>query len=109
MYDLVDRAKGDGIILNIFARHSATPRRSRADGSPMAHVGDAAMPAFLFVSIEKGHPSHKAAEAMVDQIRQKEGQAESVLITGRDHFMANHLVGAPDDKTGEFCSILSAR
>jgi acetyl esterase/lipase len=101
MYNLVDRAKGDGFYPKYIRQAFGESEAEWRDASPMAHVGDAAMPSFLFVSIEKGNASHKAAEAMVDLIKQKKGQAESVLIEGRDHFMANHLIGAPDDKTGQ--------
>lgn len=101
MYDLVDRANGEGFYPKYIRQAFGDTEAQWRDASPMAHVGDAAMPAFLFVSIEKGNASHKAAEKMVELIQKQKGRAESVLITGRDHFMANHLVGAPDDKSGQ--------
>jgi acetyl esterase/lipase len=101
MYDLVDRAKGEGLYPKYIRQAFGETEDKWRDASPIAHVGDAPMPAFLFVSIEKGNASHKAAESMVELIKQKKGQAKSVLIEGRDHFMANHMIGAPDDKTGE--------
>ena len=38
-------------------RHFGDTEAEWRDASPVAHVGDAAMPAFLFVSIEKGNAS----------------------------------------------------
>ena len=101
MYNLVNRANGEGFYPKYIRQAFGETEAEWRDASPMAHVGDAAMPTFLFVSIEKGNASHQAAETMADLIQKKKGQAESVLITGRDHFMANHMIGAPDDKTGQ--------
>ena len=43
----------------------------------------------------------KAAERMAEIIRGAAGKAESRLFEGRDHFHANHLLGAPGDATGK--------
>jgi acetyl esterase/lipase len=101
MYDLVDRAKGEGNYPKYIRQAFGDTEAAWRDASPMAHVGDAPLPAFLFVSIEKGNASHQAAERMVELIRAKKGEADSQLLTGRTHFMANHLIGAPDDASGK--------
>jgi arylformamidase len=101
MYDLADRVKGEGMYPKYIRQTFGDDEAAWRDASPISHVGAAPMPAFLFVSIEKGNPSHKAAENMVQRIRAARGQAESQLVTGRTHFMANHLVGAPEDTTGQ--------
>jgi acetyl esterase/lipase len=100
MYDLVERAKGEGTYPKYIRQAFGESERDWLDASPVAHVGDAAMPPFLFASTEKGSASHTAAERMLRLIQEKKGQARSLLLTGRDHFMANHLIGAPDDTTG---------
>jgi arylformamidase len=101
MYDLVDRAKGEGNYPKYIRQAFGDSEAAWRDASPMAHVGDGPMPAFLFVSIEKGSASHKAAERMAELIRKAKGSADSELLTGRTHFMSNHLLGGPDDTTGK--------
>jgi arylformamidase len=100
-YDLVEKVKAGGMygpyIRQAFGDSEAVWR----DASPVAHVGDAKpLPPFLFVSIERGNASHKAAERLASLIRAAKGQADSRVIKGRTHFAANHLIGAPDDTTG---------
>jgi acetyl esterase/lipase len=100
-YDLVEKVQAGGnyagYIKSAFGESEATQR----DASPVAHVRDAKpLPAFLFVSIERGNASHKAAERLAKLIRDAKGRAESQLLEGRDHFHANHLLGAPGDTTG---------
>jgi arylformamidase len=101
MYDLADRVKGEGMYPKYIRQAFGESDAAWRDASPMTHVGKSAMPPFVFVSIEKGSASHKAAERMVELIRKAKGEAESNLVTGRTHFMANHLLGAPDDTTGQ--------
>ncbi len=101
-YDLVGKVKEGGAygghIKNAFGDSESAWR----DASPVAHAKNArGGPRFLFVSIEPGSASHKAAERLAGLIRGAGGKAESRLIEGRDHFHANHLLGAPGDATGE--------
>src|SRR5262249_58588530 len=71
------------------------------EASPVAHVKNARpLPAFLFVSVERGNASHQAAERLAGLIRDAQGRAASKLLEGRDHSSANHLLGAPEDTTG---------
>jgi arylformamidase len=100
-YDLVEKVKQGGTYGPYIEQAFGKNETSWRDASPVAHVGDAATPPFLFISVEDGNPSHKAAERLAGLIRDAKGQAESRLLTGRDHFNANHLLGAPDDTTGE--------
>ncbi len=101
MYDLADRVKGAGMYPKYIRQAFGEGEAAWRDASPAAHVGDARMPPLLFVSIQKGNASHKAAERMARAIRAAKGQAETRLLEGRTHFMANHLIGAPGDRTGE--------
>lgn len=101
MYDLADRVKGEGLYPKYIRQTFGDTEAAWRDASPAAHVGDAPMPAFLFVSIQKGNASHKAAESMAAAIRKAKGDADTRLLEGRTHFMANHLVGAPGDATGD--------
>ncbi len=101
MYDLADRAKGEGMYPKYIRQAFGETESAWRDASPAAHVGDAKMPPFLFVSIEKGNASHKAAESLAQAIRAAGGSAQTRLLEGRSHFMANHLVGAPGDTTGQ--------
>ena len=101
MYDLVVRPNGPGNYPKYFRQAFGDSAAAWRDASPAAHVGDGPLPAFLFVSVEKGNASHKAAENLAARIRDAKGQAETHLLEGRTHFMANHLVGAPDDRTGQ--------
>jgi arylformamidase len=101
MYDLPDRVKGEGNYPKYIRQAFGEKEGALRDASPITHVGDAKMPPVLFVSIEKGNASHKAAERMAQAIRAAKGQADTRLLEGRTHFMANHLIGAPGDTTGE--------
>jgi arylformamidase len=101
MYDLVDRMKTGTNYTPYIHQTFGKAEASWQDGSPVTHVGAAPTPPFLFVSVESGNPSHKAAEKLAGMIRDAKGEAESKLLTGRDHFNANHLIGGPDDTTGE--------
>jgi arylformamidase len=101
-YDLMDKvAQGDsyaGYIKKAFGESETVWR----DASPVTHARNGKeAPAFLFVSTESGSASHKAAENLTRLIRDAGGKADSRLISGRDHFNANHLLGAPEDETGK--------
>lgn len=100
MYDLVDRVKTGTSYTAYIHQAFGQNETNWREASPVAHIGDGPMPAFLFISTESGNPSHKAAEDLASRIRSAKGQAETQVLTDRTHFTANHLLGAPDDKTG---------
>ena len=101
-YDLVQKVKDGGAYADYIKKAFGDSEDAWRDASPVTHAkGAEAGPAFLFVSIEKGNASHQAAERLAGLIRDAKGQADSKLIEGRDHFNANHLLGAPDDTTGK--------
>jgi arylformamidase len=101
-YDLVQKVKDGGMYADYIKKAFGDSEDAWRDASPVAHVGDVqAGPPFLFISIEAGNASHKAAERLAGMIREAKGKADSKLIEGRDHFNANHLLGAPEDKTGK--------
>ncbi|HVU87120.1 MAG TPA: alpha/beta hydrolase [Pirellulales bacterium] len=101
-YDLVDKvAQGGAYADYIKSAFGDSPDVWR-QASPVAHVSGAkAGPRFLFISIEPGNASHQAAERLAKLIEENGGRATSKLIEGRDHFGANHFLGAPDDTTGQ--------
>ena len=100
-YDLVEKVKAGGMYAPYIKQAFGDSEAAWRDASPMAHVGDAQpAPPFLFVSYERGNASHQAAERMAGLIRDAKGRADSLVIEGRTHFTANHLLGAPDDATG---------
>ncbi len=109
MYDLVDRVKGEGNYPKYIRQAFGDEEIAWRDASPVAHVGDAAMPPFLFSYVEQKRPEteKKTAPAMLPAqqlaalIRKAKGQAEVRLLPDRTHFTANHLLGAPDDTTGQ--------
>jgi acetyl esterase/lipase len=101
-YDLVEKVKAGGAYAGYIRKTFGDAEEFWRDASPVAHLKDAASgPAFLFVSIERGSASHQAAERLARLIRDAGGRADSKLIEGRDHFNANHLLGAPEDRTGK--------
>jgi hypothetical protein len=101
-YDLVEKVKAGGAYAGYIKKAFGETEDAWRDASPVAHAKEGrTKPPFLFVSIERGNPSHKAAERLAQLIRDAGGKAESSLLEGRDHFHANHLLGAPDDTTGK--------
>jgi acetyl esterase/lipase len=101
-YDLVQKVQEGGMYSGYIKSAFGDSPDTWRDASPVAHVGDAqAKPPFLFISVEAGNASHQAAEHLAALICQSHGRADSKLIEGRDHFTANHLLGAPDDTTGK--------
>jgi hypothetical protein len=86
------------------AAHAAAEAAWR-NASPVAHVGKSAMPPFLFAYVERPSDSKEKkvepSEHLAQLIRDAKGTAEVRLLTDRTHFMANHLIGAPADKTGQ--------
>jgi arylformamidase len=101
-YDLAAMVKAGGAYADYIKKTFGDSEDAWRDASPVAHVKSAAEgPAFLFISVESGNASHKAAERLARLIREGKGRAESRLLEGRDHFTANHLLGAADDATGQ--------
>jgi hypothetical protein len=100
MYDLPERMKEGTNYTPYIHQTFGKNEVSWRDGSPVTHVGSAPTPPMLFVSAEAGNASHKAAEKIAGLIRDARGDVETKVLTGRDHFHSNHLLGAPDDTTG---------
>ncbi len=101
-FDLVEKVKSGGMYADYIRKNFGSDRQSWHDASPIFHIGDSKpMPPFLFASAENGNPeSRVASERMAMIIRLAGGQAETSRLSGRDHTTANHLIGAPGDKTG---------
>jgi arylformamidase len=101
-YDLVEKVKAGGFYADHIKKAFGDSEDAQRDASPMAHVTKEVKngPAFLFVSVERGNPSHKASERLAGLIVAAGGKATSKLLEGRDHLSANRLLGAPEDKTG---------
>jgi acetyl esterase/lipase len=100
-YDLVEKVKAGGMYASYIRKSFGDSQAAWRDASPVAHVGDARpLPPFLFISVQRGNPSHQASERLAALIRDAKGSADSRLIEGRTHFTANHLLGAPGDATG---------
>ena len=100
-YDLVAKVAEGGSykehIGNAFGPDEATWK----DASPVTHAKNGgSAPPFLFASYEKGNNANKAAEKLAGLIRDAKGKAEVVVLENRTHQTANHLLGAPEDKTG---------
>ncbi len=105
MYDLVKRTKGDGLYPKYIRQAFGESESAWRDASPVAHVGDAPMPPFLFTYVQRQSDGKEKrlepAEHLADLIRKAKGNAEVRLLAGRTHFLANHLLGAPNDTTGQ--------
>jgi acetyl esterase/lipase len=100
-YDLVEKVEQRGAYADYIKKAFGDSEETWRDASPVQHVSDVkAGPPFLFASVEAGAASHQAAERLAGLIRDAGGRATSKLLEGRDHFGANHLLGAPDDITG---------
>ena len=105
MYDLVDRAKGEGNYPKYIRQAFGESEAAWRDASPAAHVGDAPMPPFLFAYIERKAegttPRVEPSVMMGERIRKAKGVAEVHLLEGKTHFDANHFLGAPGDTMGD--------
>lgn len=105
MYDLVERARGEGNYPKYIRQAFGDTEAAWRDASPIAHVGDAAMPPFLFTYVERKTDSTEKrvepAANLARLIRNAKGTADVHLLADRTHFTANHLLGAPDDMTGK--------
>jgi arylformamidase len=101
-YDLVQKVNDGGMYADYIKKAFGDAEDAWRDASPVHHANDAQNgPRFLFISIKPGDASNKAAERLSGLIREGNGNTESKLIEGRDHFDANHLLGAPKDTTGQ--------
>jgi arylformamidase len=101
-YDLVDKVAQAGAYADYIKSAFGDSPEVWRQASPVAHVADVKSgPRFLFVSIEPGSASQQAAERLARLIQENGGRATAKLIEGRDHFGANHFLGAPDDTTGQ--------
>jgi dipeptidyl aminopeptidase/acylaminoacyl peptidase len=104
MYDLATRVKGIGMYPPFIKATFGEGEEAQRAASPASFVANAKDgPAFLFASVddEKSRESRDATEQMVSSIKAAGGKVESVILKDRNHFMANHMVGAEGDKTGE--------
>ena len=99
-YDLVAKVKSGGSYAPYIRQAFGNSEAAWRDASPVAHVGDAKMPPFLFASIERGSAADQAARQLAKLITGAKGRANVVLLDHRTHMSANHLLGAPGDATG---------
>jgi acetyl esterase/lipase len=101
-YDLVEKVNAGGSYADYIRKAFGDSQAAWREASPVAHVKSVEEgPPFLFVSVESGSASHKAAERLAGLIRDAKGKADARLLEGRDHFGANHFLGAPGDTTGK--------
>ncbi len=99
-FDLVQKVEQGGAYADYIKQAFGDSKQAWSDASPVNHIDNAnAGPPFLFASVESGSASHQAAERLAGLIRQAGGRATTKLLEGRDHFGANHFLGAPDDTT----------
>jgi arylformamidase len=100
-YDLVQKVEQGSAYADYIQKAFGESQQVWRDASPVNHADNAKTgPAFLFASIESGSASHQAAERLAKLIHDVGGRSTTSLLEGRDHFGANHLLGAPDDTTG---------
>ena len=109
-YDLVQKVADGGTYAPYIRQAFGESALAWRDASPVTHVFDAKpIPPLLFISVERGNSSHKAAERLAGLIRSAGGRADSLLLEGRTHFTANHLLGARKTPRGNCSSISSER
>jgi len=100
-YDLVQKVNDGGAYADYIKKTFGPEEAAWRDASPVAHLSDVkAGPPFLFASVEPGKPSQLAADRLASLIRDAGGKAGTKILPNRDHFGANHFLGAPDDTTG---------
>jgi hypothetical protein len=101
-YDLVQKVNDGGMYADYIKKAFGDSEDAWRDASPVSHAKDLHDgPRFLFISIKAGDASNKAAERLAGLIREAKGKADTKILEGRDHFDANHLLGAPEDATGQ--------
>ncbi len=109
-YDLVDKVAQGGSYADYVKKTFGESEAGWRDASPVHYTDNAKSgPAFLFVSLEPGHPSTLAAERMIKRIEEAGGKASGKMLTGRDHFGANHYLGARTTPRATCCWNSSAR
>ena len=104
MYDLVARAAGPGMYPPFIRATFGDSESAQRAASPISYVQYAKdAPPFLFASVDdqKSKTSREAAEQMVQLIAAGGGKAQAVLLVGKTHFSADHLLGAPGDAGGQ--------
>lgn len=100
-YDLVAKVAEGGSYKEHIGNAFGPDEAAWRDASPVTHARNGgAAPPFLFASYEKGNPANQAAERLAGLIRDAKGRAPVVVLEDRTHTTANHLLGAPGDKTG---------
>jgi acetyl esterase/lipase len=101
-FDLVEKVRGGGMYATYITLNFGDDPLAWRDASPISHIGDARpFPAFLFASAADGNPaSRELSDKMASLIRDKGGDARSLLLAGKTHQAANHEVGMKDDDTG---------
>ncbi len=100
-YDLVAKVAEGGSYKEHIGNAFGPDEAAWKDASPVTHAKNGgAAPPFLFASYEKGNNANKTAERLAGLIRDAKGRAEVIVLENRTHQTANHLLGAPDDKTG---------
>ena len=94
-YDLPQKVADGGAYADYIKKAFGDSPDTWRDASPVTHAASAkAGPPFLFASIEPGNASHQAAERLAGLIRDAGGRASAKILEDRDHFGANHLLGA---------------
>ncbi|MGA2500419.1 MAG: alpha/beta hydrolase, partial [Tepidisphaeraceae bacterium] len=101
-FDLVDKVNGGGMYASYIHLNFGDDPATWRDASPIAHVGDAKpFPVFLFASAADGNAaSREISDKMAALIRDKGGDARSLLLVGKAHQAANHEIGMQGDITG---------
>ncbi len=104
MYDLPARFKAGGMYKPFIQATFGEDTAGQLAGSPINYVANAASaPPMLIASCddEKSQASREASDDFLKQLNDHGGKAESATLKDRNHFMANHMIGAPGDQTGQ--------
>ena len=101
-FDLVDKVNSGGMYAGYIRLNFGDDPAAWRDASPIVHIGDAKpFPPFLFASAAEGNPaSRELSDKMASLIRDKGGDARSLLLVGKNHQAANHEIGMQGDLTG---------
>lgn len=98
-FDLVEKHDAGGMYSGYIEQCFGMDRAVWADASPMNHVGQTAMPRFLLVSAERDNASSiEANHKLADKIKAAGGTATTALLMNKDHGLADHDLGLPDDQ-----------
>ncbi len=102
-YDLVQKVKDGGSYAGYIQQAFGPSEEAWRKASPVAHLdGVKQGPPFLFASVEPGKPSQLAAERLATLIREAGGTATTKILPDRDHFGANHFLGARTTRPAQF-------